>query len=396
MVESAILCHELPKKALHLLENPPPGIPAWENKVLELEGENGAEVYSHLLHLLTNLQFSAEVAKAHWQNILSTWRALNLVVEVMVDLRVAALHYFLDVQKELDNPIIVEIKIFLKVQEAIVRDELTQLYNYRYFIERLDQEVKRGQRYNSSLSLLIVDVDDFKAYNDRYGHEQGNVAVKKLGGLFKDSVRQADVVTRYGGEEFALILPVTVKDGALQVAEKIRANVEKTPVAGEEKRAGHDFTVSIGVASIPMDAKDSADLIQKADGALYRAKSLGKNQVQAYSDERRELPRFNSCLIGEIQFPDRDSLTVTTSNISQGGFLININRRLPIESLVRLDLRYGAARHRLKCVASVVWVSRKEPDYKVGLKIIQTDTSQFYEFKRFIYLMPESKRLVKH
>ena len=386
----------LSKQTLFLLENPPDDIPAWENEVRALEDRYGPEIYSNLFLLVTNLGFSENTAKNHWQNVLATWKSLNNALPEKVDFRVAVLHYFLEVQKRLKSPTIVEIKLFKKVQDAVYVDDLTELYNYRYFRERIDEEVKRGHRYNSSLSLLMLDVDDFKAFNDRYGHEQGNIALSNFAHLLKDSVREVDVVARYGGEEFAIILPATPKSGALKVAEKIRANVEKTPIDGEECQPPKTLTVSIGVASVPSDSASSDDLIQKADDALYRAKSLGKNRIEAFSNERREFPRFNVCLIGKLQVLYKDSMTVTTSNISQGGFLINTNHLLQEGCVVQLDLSFGPERHPLTCITMVVWVAGRGQHNEIGVKIINADTSQLHEFKHFINDLPSSERLTTH
>jgi diguanylate cyclase (GGDEF)-like protein len=242
----------------------------------------------------------------------------------------------------------------------------------------------------------MLDADDFKAFNDRHGHEQGNQALRSLACLFEESVREVDVVARYGGEEFAIILPATPKPGALQVAEKIRAKVEKTFISTEETELRDVLTVSVGVASVPMDTKDAEDLIRMADNALYRAKAAGKNRVQPYSDERREFRRFRVCLAGRLQVLHRDALTITTSNISQGGFLINTNRWWPEECVIHLNLHFGPDRRSLKCLARVVWVSKASQDYKMGVKIIDAETAQFYDFKRFLGQLSESNRVAIH
>jgi hypothetical protein len=156
------------------------------------------------------------------------------------------------------------------------------------------------------------------------------------------------------------------------------------------------LTVSIGVATVPTDSKDAEDLIRKADDALYRAKGLGKNRVQVYSDERREFTRFNVCLVGKVKVLYRDVMTVTTSNISQGGFQINSNRWLPVGSVVQLDFNFGPQRHNMNCIADIVWVSGQGQKYQAGVKIIQADPAQFYEFKRFLHNLPGSKRLASN
>lgn len=156
-----------------------------------------------------------------------------------------------------------------------VTDGLTGLYNRRYFEESLQREVQRAERYARPLSLLFCDVDDFKAVNDRHGHPYGDTALRELARLLEKETRASDLVCRYGGEEYALLLPETGKAGALVAAEKLR-RIAETGGAGPAR-----LTLSFGVASYPEDAKTGPDLVQRADEALYRAKRAGKNRVSA-------------------------------------------------------------------------------------------------------------------
>ena len=161
-------------------------------------------------------------------------------------------------------------------------DGLTELNNYRFFQQRLSIELNRAQRFNRPLSLIMLDLDDFKAYNDVYGHQSGDQALRKLAWLLQRSGRSYDVVARYGGDEFVIILPETSKKLAAEVAERIRGAVEKAAIEGEGPALDGHFTASLGVASFPEDATEQDDLIRKADLALYRAKTCGRNRVSRY------------------------------------------------------------------------------------------------------------------
>ncbi|TNF76358.1 MAG: GGDEF domain-containing protein, partial [Acidobacteria bacterium] len=291
----------LTKAVVELLEGAALEKVEWERHVQELEGQHGDEVYRHLFFILANLDFSLEESITHWQGLLETWEEVNQGVPRPIDIRVAVLHYFLEIDRKLNNPTIVEMKILREVKESAILDGLTHVYNYRYFRDRIEHEVRREERSALSVSLLMIDIDHFKVFNDCNGHLQGNVALQELAELMKSVVRETDVVTRYGGEEFAVILCGTKKGGALLVAEKIRKLVEETSFVGEKTQPGGILTVSIGVATSPIDATDSQNLIAKADAALYKSKSEGKNRVTPYSDDRREFVRFDSRLIGEVR-----------------------------------------------------------------------------------------------
>ncbi|MFQ5465414.1 MAG: GGDEF domain-containing protein, partial [Thermodesulfobacteriota bacterium] len=164
------------------------------------------------------------------------------------------------------------------LKEVAIRDQLTGLYNHNFFYSRFEEEFERAVRYETSLSLLMLDIDDFKRINDTYGHRVGDIALKEIAAIIMKGVRKTDVVARYGGEEFAVILPHTMLKGALEEAERLREMIASHSYAGLSRDR---ITVSIGVASYPQKgAMNSGDLVNYADDALYKAKAGGKNTVK--------------------------------------------------------------------------------------------------------------------
>ncbi|MGK7346734.1 MAG: diguanylate cyclase [Candidatus Nitrospinota bacterium M3_3B_026] len=166
-----------------------------------------------------------------------------------------------------------------KAEFMAITDELTKLYNHRYFIRALDSEIRRASRYTYPISLLMIDVDYFKNYNDTFGHLEGNVVLTTLARIFTDTARETDVVARYGGEEFAIILTKADEKKGVMVAERIRSKVKAHAFAGAEEQPNGKLTVSIGAATYPADAKNSRGLIEMADKALYRSKKRGRDSV---------------------------------------------------------------------------------------------------------------------
>lgn len=169
-----------------------------------------------------------------------------------------------------------------RLEKEAITDGLTGLFNHRHFYSRLEFEVNRATRANSPVSVLILDVDNFKRYNDRYGHPKGDEVLRKCAAAIRDTVRGVDIAARYGGEEFAVILMETDKKGAMVVAENIRRAIEEQRFRDEEGDTTHNVTVSIGVSSYPADTMEMKDIIKKADDALYTAKKEGKNRVCAH------------------------------------------------------------------------------------------------------------------
>jgi diguanylate cyclase (GGDEF)-like protein len=163
--------------------------------------------------------------------------------------------------------------------EAIT-DGLTGLYNHRYFHERLSYEIERSQETGTSIALLFCDLDNFRSFNELHGHGSGDKALRAVARVLESSVRHVDLTARYGGEEFAAILIDTDEAGALEVAERVRAGITRTVVAGSDK-----LSVSIGVATCPKDATFKDELVDKADWAMYLAKRRGGDQVMTFAAE---------------------------------------------------------------------------------------------------------------
>jgi diguanylate cyclase (GGDEF)-like protein len=164
-------------------------------------------------------------------------------------------------------------------EENAIHDGLTGLYNRRYFNERLETEMKRSQREETPLSLAIFDVDHFKRVNDAHGHPAGDLVLQKVAEITGREVRNMDIVCRYGGEEFAVILPSCPQSEALQVAERVRKRIEETPAGAAGPPV--QVTVSAGVATFPQPFSSLTGLIKAADQALYGAKTKGRNRVES-------------------------------------------------------------------------------------------------------------------
>jgi two-component system, cell cycle response regulator len=175
-----------------------------------------------------------------------------------------------------------------ELEQLSREDGLTGLLNHRSIKERLVEEFRRAQRHGDALSMLMVDLDHFKALNDRRGHPFGDGVLRRVAGLLAEAVRETDVCGRYGGEEFAVLLPRTSLNGALTVAERVRSSVETAEFEGER------LTLSVGVAGFPGSAASPDLLVRAADEALYASKREGRNRTQIYRDSSRRALRAAS------------------------------------------------------------------------------------------------------
>jgi diguanylate cyclase (GGDEF)-like protein len=259
-------------------------------------------------------------------------------------------------------------------------DSLTGLKNHRYFQDLLDSHVDIALKESIPLSMLFIDIDYFKHYNDINGHIIGDDTLKKLAEVLENSVRKNDIVSRYGGEEFAIILPNADEKEAVVIAERIRKAISLTKFKSEENQPSGNLTVSIGVSSIPEKAKDKQNLLNSADNALYRAKSFNKNRVETYSsvidelindveEEHVEIISSIKTMIGVIN--KRDNYTFAhTERVIQ--YSRKLGEKLGISKDELKILRYGAYLHDIgKIQIPVLLLNKKPPLTKKEYALLQ-------------------------
>ncbi|KOA20199.1 putative diguanylate cyclase YdaM [Clostridium homopropionicum DSM 5847] len=196
-----------------------------------------------------------------------------------------------------------------ELKRLVNEDGLTGLYNHRFFYEVLNKKILSCEVERKPVSMILMDIDYFKYYNDLYGHQKGDEVLKSIGLILKSSVRKTDIVARYGGEEFAIVLTNTIEEDAIKIAENIRSKIEETYFEGEENQPNGKITVSIGVSVYPDKAKNDVELIKSADDALYRAKFFNKNRVETYTSILDELKK-------DIEESDIDLVTSIKTLIS--------------------------------------------------------------------------------
>ena len=256
-------------------------IAAKPHEGLELLRSNVFPVVITELHsaLMNGIQFTNEahkISKAVNVLVMAFYSSISSAIEAM---EAGAYGYISKPLNGSEIRIVVEraVERFFLLSESdeknyffdlAVRDSLTGLLNRRYFNELINIELNRARRFPHPFSLLMLDIDNFKNYNDTQGHPAGDELLKNAAKVFKDSVRAMDIVCRYGGEEFVVILPQTDKKSAQFISERLRVQVSLYIPT----------TVSIGISTYPEDAQDAQQLVQKADGALYQAKKSGKNK----------------------------------------------------------------------------------------------------------------------
>lgn len=333
-----------------------------------LARETGEPAPAALLKLLTHLDVDDERARDLLRASFERRDEYRAKLGRDVGPRVALFDTVVAVERLLANPKIIDLPLFEEIEKSAITDHLTSLYNRSYFDSRLQAEIRRARRYGQHLSVLLLDLDDFKLVNDTRGHLIGDAVLRETASLIHDRVRDVDIAARYGGEEFAVILPETRRKGAFVVAERIRGEVQRH----FRRRGSFDravrMTVSGGLACYPEDAEDPSSLLSKADKALYRAKRNGKDLIEVFFEEKRraeriavEARRLKAILQGGVA-TGHVRRSGRVKNISEGGLLVELTEPIPVGSELQVTFSLDPD-HAFTFPSKVV---RIEPDTTGG------------------------------
>jgi diguanylate cyclase (GGDEF)-like protein len=332
---------------------------AEDEKALARERERKpGSFYSDLLYTLANIRYPEDEARLVWVNLLTHKAEMSQLLGRNVGIRVAALDFFRNVLGNLGDVKIVDSSEYIETAKLAVTDGLTGIHNHRYFQDSLARSIEQAARERVPVSLLMVDIDHFKQYNDRYGHIAGDVALREVAAALKDALPGGAVVSRYGGEEFAAILYAKGKPKALEEAEHARERVEALALAGPGETDGSKLTISLGVATSPEDASDRNGLIDWADLSLYLAKTGGRNRVVSCPVDRRRVERYHADL--DVRLRARDARQeafrrFAVVDIGVGGVAL-VGERLPASgSPVAVLIAGGGLKEPLAMEGRVAW-----------------------------------------
>jgi len=234
----------------------------------------GGVFFSDMFYAISHHYFAPEIAETLWGQILKHKHLMSEALGRNVRITVATLDYLSNVTNEIASPTLISEAYAAEIATLSMRDGMTGLYNHSSCYELLELEFRNHRRYGAGLSLILMDIDDFKLVNDRHGHQEGDRILIELAKTMTGQVRDSDICCRFGGEEFVAILPFTNSPSeACAIAERIREEATTIMCCGER------ITISAGVAVCDQGTRSPRTLLERADRALYRAKSDGKNRV---------------------------------------------------------------------------------------------------------------------
>ncbi len=350
----------------------------------------GEAAYQSFFSLLTDHRVEPSQAKEKWLAVVDHRRQLSQSLGRPVNLLSAICDSFSSEEDSLNNLKLTKISTHNRIIKEATHDSLTGLLNKNYFYDSLAQQLALAARNQNELSLLFIDIDDFKSINDSHSHVTGDSVLKETAELIQKAVRECDVAVRFGGEEFVIIMPNTNCIDALILANRLRLAVQKYRYK-EESSESLLITISCGIAAFPVHAKNAEDLIRYADHAMYQAKGAGKNNVCLFKDENRRylrIPISKHVQIKELGFSVSPEYTGICKDIGIGGILFQNEELIPIGANMQINIELSKEKPLL-LIGTVVRVesavngmydigvalSLKEMDNLVKSKISQLLTS---------------------
>lgn len=333
------------------------------------ESTGEKDIYARLLFLMTHLRLKDQEAKDTWIQIQTHREQISNCLKRDPGFRVAMLDHFQNLRGTLKNPKVLEFNVYVETAKQAVVDELTGVYNRRYFDWAMRREIKQAERYKRSLSLLIIDIDNFKKINDTCGHMTGDVVLARLGEMLKRNVRSEDTICRLGGEEFGILFPDTDETGAGTVSEKIRSHFSMLAIQNLK------LTLSGGSATFPSDAKNADELVSRADKSLYFAKYAGKDRIILYSENKRNSLRFPIRWSLEIEQEGKTKRIEgksITKDISLEGISFEVDK--PLVAGQNYRMRLETYDEILDLPVEIIWTDNKgdQRKYRAGARFLST------------------------
>ncbi len=319
------------------------------------ESESEMTLFSIFMRIVADLEMEEEEARRHYHAIRAHAEHLKKCAGRRVGFHVAMCDYLINITHLFKCPKFMEFGTYETLVRHTTTDDLTGLYNRRFFNEQLERELFRARRYGHPFSILMIDIDDFKTINDRYGHPVGDKVLQDLAGIMRSYLRTEDIAARYGGEEFIVLLSHTELEGARLFGERMLKTT-----AMHNFPEGLQLSFSGGIAGYPHHGADVQGLLNTADRSLYDAKLRGKACISCSFDERRGASRYKTGIGFQMFKHSGQPLDGELRDISITGLRGNAQVLLQSGDEITIRLRDTKERMTYMVEARVVWAEREE------------------------------------
>ncbi|MEN8210527.1 MAG: diguanylate cyclase [Thermodesulfobacteriota bacterium] len=357
------------------------------NEFNKLAKEKGKDAYQAIIQILTDFNLKPDEAEKWWFEIIKHRENISNALGRQINLMTAISDYCSSMKKSLKNYKILDINTFEKIKKESTHDNLTGLFNKGYFKDALNQHISLAKRHNTDLSVVFLDIDDFKEVNDTLGHDSGDIVLKEAAKTMSEVLRASDIIARFGGDEFVILMPNTDKLNALLISERISKIIKEKTIKLGSKNC--QITLSGGVAGYPIDADKAKYLLKRADSALYRAKGAGKNRISLFKKDKRRFLRIKfsrPVKVKQLSFNRTRTLSGISKNIAIGGILFSNKESLPIGAKVQVSIAINKGSDPLLLIGTIVRVEvLGEDNYDIGMilsfkemeKIAKDEISKF-------------------
>ena len=339
-------------------------------KLDKLVQENGPEAAQIIFQVYASVDLPRHTARDYWPMLLEHLEVLSALLNRRVSFFVAMCDFLSINTPYLQSPKLIETSAYSKILEETTHDRLTSLFNRPYFDKIFEQNLALAKRYNTSLTLLFLDIDNFKDINDKYGHSVGDETLEKVAETILNKKRESDIAARYGGEEFVLLMPHTGHLDGFILGERIRTAIENLSLNAHGKP--YNITISGGLSSYPLNSSQSQVLLDQADSALYLAKGAGKNLISFYKEEKRRYLRVKfsePVQVKELDFTPTATSSGTGKDICIGGILFQNNTPFPIGARIKVSIPFNEE-EPLLLIGTVVRVEAFSEDvFDIGMTI---------------------------
>ncbi|MCP4761855.1 MAG: diguanylate cyclase [archaeon] len=309
------------------------------NELNKLAKKNGETTYQSIIQILTEINLEPGEAKKCWFEIITHRDNISKALKKQTSLITAVSDYFDSFKTSFKKYKLIEINAYAQAIKESNHDNFTGLFNKVFFQNTLNQHISLANRNNSDLSVLFLDIDDFKEINDTFGHHSGDIILKNVAQTIKQELRSSDIAARFGGDEFVILMPNTHKINALLLSERLRKTIMKKPMAIQDSNL--QITVSGGVAGFPVDDQKAENLLNMADSALYRAKGAGKNRISLFKEDKRRFLRIKfkrPIKIKQLGFSRTRTLSGRSKDIAVGGILFENPEPLSIGTKIQVNI----------------------------------------------------------
>lgn len=345
-----------------------------KEQIEEMGPISESTIYKNILNTFIHINLSNNQSKEHLKEIFKVQDRMEKELNHPVSLHTAIIEYFSKLNIKLEKPFIIENQITPRPGLKKIRDDITGVYNKKYGYELLEKEVSRAARYDNSLSIMILNIDNFKMYNKTFSHEFGDKILKHAADIFRSCIRGVDFVYRSNGTDFVFVFPETPALGALEVGNRIRKKLMNEYVMAKDNDELIAITISGGISSFKVDAENLDELLEFAVETMSSARKDGGNKIYLYYQEKRKFVRLDAyCKVG-YKVMEGNHKTTFTKNISAGGVLFEASHFVNLNSILEVTIQIPDIDWIITAIGKVIRIEQlPNGKYDIGIFFTEID-----------------------